>query len=70
MRPRSCQRLYSRSVFPLPATRCSILRKARSSCFQSFCAREDLVDALEGLEEDRVEIERLVEELDRAILVL
>ena len=32
--------------------------------------REDLVDALEGLEEARVEIERLVEELDGAILVV
>ena len=31
---------------------------------------EDLVDALEGLEVARVEIERLVEQLDRAILVV
>src|SRR6185295_1220013 len=31
---------------------------------------EDLVDTLEGLEVARVEIERVVEELDRAVLIL
>ena len=40
MRPRLCQRLNSRSGFEMFAVerRRSILRNARSSCFQSFCA--------------------------------
>ena len=47
----------------------SILRNARSSAFQSFLRRQDLVDALERLEVLRVEVERLAEELDGLVLV-
>ena len=71
MRPRLCQRLYSRSgVAPSPATAVEHLPVGALELLPVLLRGEDLVDALEGLEEARVQIERLVEELDRAILVV
>ena len=64
-----CQRLNSRSGVPLAGDAVEHLAVRALELLPVLLRGEDLVDALERLEEARVEIERLVEELDRAILV-
>ena len=70
MSPRLCQRLNSRSAFPLPRHAVEHLAEGALELLPVLLRGEDLVDALERLEVARVEIERLVEELDRAILIV